>query len=475
MATDFEGYSHEQLLGMIASLDAETVKARAAQLDKAATAIKEIGEVLKKHRVKGWEGEAAQAFQNWVSQAGSATLRLGEYSAEGSKWMTHAAQTMIEVKANTPKYDASAAADLEAAHRFHNDPDAQQMGRTAHSKLTGDHQQAVQQLTKLAQSYEASTTQLNRSEIPTFPPPPPVFAPTQSSGAVERSRPGAGGGASDGLGRDGSTYVPPAPGGEVSANHLSGTASHQTATGSAVLSPTAPPTVLPGRDANVDLDHLATLPETPQPPKMGMPGVVAVGPGGGLADPVVPLPPLTLPPVTGLKVPMGGSLPGVMPPKDMGGSRAFGLPARDTGIVGGRPVSPGTPSTGIPRGTVIGGEGTQAGGRGATVGGSGLPGTQAPSHGAPPTRRLATESGGIVGGRQSPAGNRSVPGGQPFTQGGSGLVRNAQGTGSMGYGGAGASTPGKRRGSQGGERPDYLAEDEETWQGDRRVVPPVID
>ncbi|MEV6674977.1 hypothetical protein [Streptomyces sp. NPDC051162] len=37
----------------------------------------------------------------------------------------------------------------------------------------------------------------------------------------------------------------------------------------------------------------------------------------------------------------------------------------------------------------------------------------------------------------------------------------------------GSAPPGRR---QGGRRPDYLVEDEETWsQGNKRVVPPVID
>ncbi len=55
MATDFEAYTHEQLLAMIASLDSATVVARATQLQGAAVAIKDIGESLRKHQVKGWE------------------------------------------------------------------------------------------------------------------------------------------------------------------------------------------------------------------------------------------------------------------------------------------------------------------------------------------------------------------------------------------------------------------------------------
>lgn len=476
MATNFEGYTHEQLLAMIASIDPETVKTRATQLADAATVIKEIGGSLKKHQVKGWEGEAAQKFQEWVSRAGSATLRLGDYSADGGKWMTEAAQTMVEVKANTPKYDTTAASNLEAAKKYHNDPDAQKVGQTAHSKLTADHQAAVQQLTKLAQSYEASTTQLNKAEIPTFPPPPGVFAPLGvGNEELSRSRPGDGSSGSSGAG--GAGRISASTGGGVptgGSDWAPGPPASPDVELPATGSPLSPSTqIIPGRDVEVDLDHVATLPDKVLPPTTGTPVVGPVGPGGGNVNPVGPVPPLTLPPTTGLKVPGIGSLPSTRPPSGLGGSKVVGLPPRDTGIVGGRQISPGGPSTGIPRGTVIGGEGTHPVGRG--MGGSmggGLGGPHGPSGGSPVGRRLAMEPGGVVGGRQPGAGGRPVTGGQPFTQGGSGLVRNG---GAMGHAGAGAHAPGKRHGGQGGERPDYLAEDEETWQGDRRVVPPVID
>lgn len=94
-------------------------------------------------------------------------------------------------------------------------------------------------------------------------------------------------------------------------------------------------------------------------------------------------------------------------------------------------------------------------------------------------RRLAGEPGGIVGGRPTEPGTRS---GRPFTEGGSGLVRNTEGGSQAGRAGRGGMIPpgthgaAGRRDERGGERPDYLTEDEETWQqSDRRIVPPVID
>ncbi|MFE2552391.1 WXG100 family type VII secretion target [Streptomyces sp. NPDC059355] len=480
MATNFEGYTHQQLLAMIASLDAETVKTRGTQLTEAAKTIKEIGESLKKHRVKGWEGEAATAFESWIGQTGSATLRLGDYSEAGGKWMTEAAQTMVEVKKNMPAYDADAAANLKAAHDFHNDPDSQKMGQEAHAKLNGDHQKAVDALTKLAGSYDQSTTQMGKAEIPTFPLPPGDFLPPSAVGDdtyIARDS-----GSSVGPSGSGASS-PPRGGGSSDPGWVSG---HQPDT--TLPSPTGPTTPvprLPDQDVNVDLNHVSTLPDkTTLPPVTGLPTVPGPSPTTGGTPPVF-TPPVALPPI-GTPSPAGGGPGGkfqvTTPPLGKAGGTG-GLLPRDTGIVGGRPVTTNGPSAGIPRGTVIGQEGGGQQGLGRGMGGGMHPGVGGPHGGGPGGsamgRRLAMEPGGVVGGRQSAPIGRPTAGGQPFTQGGSGLVRNGSGAGSargaMGHAGAGVHAPGDRRDQQGGERPDYLAEDEETWQSNDRVVPPVID
>ncbi|MFG2984786.1 WXG100 family type VII secretion target [Streptomyces sp. NPDC048258] len=470
MATDFQGYSHQQLKAMIASLDPETAKTRAAQLKKAADDIAKIAEKLKNHRVKGWEGEAAVKFQEWVGRAGNATLRLSEYSAEGSKWMTDAVQKMVEAS-KMPAYDTVAAADLEAARKYHNDPDSQQISQTAHSKLNSDHAEAVKLMKALAESYEHSSTQMNKAEIPTFPPPPPAFVPEGYGGETDRDR-SAG---SSGSGSSGSSsYASSAPVRSGATNEPGWVPGHPPKPDNTV--PTMPMPSLPVTpDHNVDvgLDTVTTLPNPTLPPTTTPGGPLPTGPGG--PTPIGPVPPVPLPPVGGMKtipgigpvgLPPGGPVPGTSGP--LGKLGMPGLPSpRDTGIMGGRPVTSTGPSAGIPRGTVIGTEGAQAG-RGMMGGGMGhgAGGAHGGHGGSPVGRRLASEPGGIVGGRQPATGGRSTP----FTQGGSGLVRN-----NAGGVGAGARTPGGRRDDHAGERPDYLAEDEETWQGNRRVVPPVID
>ncbi|MFI5616927.1 WXG100 family type VII secretion target [Streptomyces sp. NPDC051567] len=508
MATNFDGFTHEQLLVMVSSLNPETVKARGVQLTQAAVVIKEIGESLKKHRVSGWEGAAADAFQDWVSRAGSATLSLSDYSALGGKWMTEAGQTMVEVKANMPAYDTGAAGNLEAALKFRRDPDAQQIYQEASSKLNGDHDRAVQQLMKLAQSYETSARVMDRAEIPMFPPPPGEFVPTGVRGSEYVAR--AGGDSGGGSGSGGPSYGAPAPGGGGPSNTSGWVPGHSPqpgvplpsgpGVGAGVGPGPMPGVTVPDREVSVGLDNVGTLPEKTLPPATVAPGGLgpgSPGTGGGGVAPGGLVPPLTLPPVGGVGMPgggvgpggagSGGLLPGVSGPggagKAGGIGGAGGLPPRDSGIVGGRPVSAGGPGAGIPRGTVIGAEGTQAGrGMGGMMGGAGMgagPAGPVGQSGPAVGRRLATEPGGVVGGRQPGAGSRGITGGQPFAPGGVGPVGRGPGTGvvggATGQAGAGARTPGQRREDQGGERPGYLAEDEETWKGNRRVVPPVID
>ncbi|MEU6313896.1 WXG100 family type VII secretion target [Streptomyces sp. NPDC047014] len=465
---------------MVASIDPEKVESLGTQLANAADTIREIGKKLKDHQVKGWEGEAATAFQEWVNQAGSATLELAKYSTNGGKYMTEAATIMREVKptadggGNMPQYSAAAETQLKenlaTSRKYHNDPDAVQLGQEAWSKLSGDHARAVDAMNKLAGAYEQSTTQMNNAKIPTFPPPPQVLVPPDYySSSEDMARPG---GVSGGSPSSASAYTGHGP------SH--GTPSDDSA---AVLGrsahpdgrvPSAPVSPIPDRQIGVDLDSVATLPHPTAPVIPGPGGPPTTGPVGPAPTPFIP--PVGMPPMATVKTP-GPLGPGIGPYPTLGGpgvpgGRAIGtpgLPPRDSGIVGGRPVSTTGPGTGVPRGTVIG-EGPHQTGRpmGGGVMGPGVGGGHyGGQSGIPAGRRLASEPGGVIGGRQSGVV------GQPFTQGGSGLVRN--GAGAVGPMGAHAQPPAPRRGGRQGERPDYLAEDEETWQGNRRVVPPVID
>ncbi|MFG2708939.1 WXG100 family type VII secretion target [Streptomyces goshikiensis] len=484
----FDGYSHEQLWAMVSGANEHVLKTRATSLVDAAKTIHDVGDALKKHKVEGWDGEAAQAFHDWVSQAGSATLRLADYSKAGGESLSHAADVLTEVK-KSAAYDATEDAalrgNIEAAIKHHNDPDAPIVRKQSTDTLNANQQRAAAALLKLAQRYDQSAKEMKAVEVPTFPPPPGDFVPVGYSGLERVARSGDGPGA--GVGSAGSTYASPSSSPHAAVNDSSWVPGHQPQPDGNPSSGPAPVVVpsAPDRDVDVDLDHVATLPETSVPPTTSIPGP---GPVPGGLNPVGTPPPLTLPPMIGGGPGLPGVGPGGLPPGIAPGGKVGGkigglapvLP-RDTGIVGGRQVPVSGPSGSIPRGTVIG-EGMQGGGRGMMgggMGGGGLGGSHGVPGGSMAGRRLAMEQGGVVGGRQPGVSGRSTTGGQPFTQGGSGLVRNGSGAGpvggAMGHGGVGARGAGRHRDEQGGERPDYLSEDEETWQANRRVVPPVID
>ncbi|MEU9114090.1 hypothetical protein AB0D04_20465 [Streptomyces sp. NPDC048483] len=146
------------------------------------------------------------------------------------------------------------------------------------------------------------------------------------------------------------------------------------------------------------------------------------------------------------------------PPREAGGGGGGGNP--------GMPGMPGGGSTGTPRG----GAGTgRAGmpGMGAGAGAGGAKGGGAGGRGG----AMARQRGGAVGAA------KKMPG--AGAQGGSGLHRSRGGSqagrpgGMAGQGAPGAN--GKNKNSSGGNRPDYLVEEEDTWIKQRNVVPRVIE
>ncbi|MDX3849092.1 hypothetical protein [Streptomyces sp. AK02-01A] len=471
--TDFESHTHQEMLGMLAAANPDTLKDHADQLTDAAKTINDIGEDLKTYITSvPWEGEAGKALEAWGEQTWKATLKLGEYSAIGGTWMGNAAQTLREVKANLPKMDAAAQDNLEAAMKYHNDPDSMSIARDARSKLNEDHAEAVQQMNKLAQSYSFSSFVIGAVDPPTFPPPPESFVPQgkiYDSSAESWSSRGNGGGGATGNGYTESGHQ----------------VSKETRNNPPAVTQPQPQlsTHSPDRPVHMEIDGVATLPPTQLPPATTPNGAPPTGrPDGTVLPPVGMIPPVTAG-GSGAPVAGGGRPAGfVRPPAPSGQGLSGGGPAgrmpRDSGIVGGRPVpqNSGRPAGGLPRGTVVGGEGTtgrppMTGGRaGGPMGGPG--GGQGIAGG----RRLAGETGGPVGGRGQQPG---AAGARPFTPGGSGLVRGGAGSGQAGRGGMmppSNRSARRRREDENGERPDYLTEDEETWQqGSRRIVPPVID
>ncbi|MGW2702677.1 WXG100 family type VII secretion target [Streptomyces sp. NPDC001340] len=503
--TDFESMTHEQLAAMLNSASTEGASHLSSKLSKAASTITKIGDDLMKH-VKDleWQGEGGDAFRDWGGQTASSTLRLGQYAEVASRWMGTVSQAIAEAKAAMPDTSETtkAKADLADAHKTiaaakqpgaHNDPDARQLAQTAQTDATAAQKridaaryEAVQQMQKLAQSYEYSAQQVNSVTPPTFSPPAGRTGP-------------------DSWWHDDSEHISAASGGSTTANRvsagsaagLSGAAHHSTAqpihTGTqTVIGHGAPEhtsrEVRPSQPVDMGIDSADTLPRSSPPPVSPTPTTTSV------PHREVPLPhqPTAIPPTFSgggrefgstppARVPTSGRLPqvpGVVKP-----TGSVPRMPRETGIVGGRPVTnTGRPTNGIPRGTVIGKENVQ----GRTPMGRGMsPGVPAggaarSGSGVAGGRRLASETGGVVGNRPALPGRNS---GRPFTAGGSGLVRPSSNANEAAHGsavgrtGVSGQTPGSRNGQQrDGERPDYLVEDEETWTRDsRRTLPPVVD
>lgn len=581
--TSFESMSHEDMLAWLDEADAGMVLAAAAKLVLVAEEIKKAGEELKtRPQWVSWKGEGADAFRTWSADLANATLRLAEYSRGASKWLTEAAGTIGSVQASIPRNTsygqstlAKAQANLEAAKATPKDPDSASVTHDSTrdiemvlAKRESERQEAARQMKKLAESYTLSAAQMDGLEKPKFPPPPKAVMPPGEIDDTGENLVRSGG--ASGTGPTGTPGPAAADGrtrGSVSeGNGVSGPVGAPETSGDTPGAP-AGGVLRPHPSTGVEIDSVATLPEAPTAPS----GPVSGPPvAGGRPEGTATMPPAVAPPVTGsaqrptgLPTAAGRPSPGFRPPvapgqTPMGTGPSAQRPTAGGGITGGRPVppSPGRATGGIPRGTVIGGEGVYgrgpagqpvATGRpGAVQGGTGSgrriagqtegivggrpqgsggvnarpisAGGSTTARGTSPSapgggtagRRFAPEAGGIVGGRPQQAGTVSA---RPFTPGGSGAVHGVSGgsgraAGPAGQGGTrggpsgsapvrragepqhGAGPvgrggpvvpPGSRPGEsrpedRRGERPDYLTEDETTWQqGVRRATPPVVD
>ncbi|MET8505659.1 hypothetical protein ABZV60_13530 [Streptomyces sp. NPDC004787] len=476
--TDFRSMPHQQMLNWLDEASSFYVRNASDRLTKAAAKMTEIAKELQKRpgRVE-WDSKAEQAFKEWTASLASTTHSLSDYTKNSAKWLTEAADAIAAAQSSIPRYTSHAQAkeNLAAAQKYHNDPDAQTIARNARNQMApegadaaaikaqedANRQAAAAEMERLSATYQWSSSQMTSFRMPSFQPPPTDFVPqgqdsrdhTSYIGTTPRGEARPAGIVTD----DGTTGTRPQPDGRPLPDAQFVPPPRDTTGPTQAVRPEAP------ADLGIDSVQLPPAPTTGTPPPTGMPQTT-VSPPTTLTPPlaVPPMPTSLLPkapqgpnpPVSGIKAPPAadgrtGPLPGV--PRE--------------GITGGRPVpsNPGRPATGLPRGTVIGQE-PNAGHAGNRVGPTPMAGQPLGGHagrsggGQSSTsggRRIAAETGGVVGGRAQPPG--AV--GRPFTPGGSGLVRGAN-----------------DRGESQGERPDYLVEDEETWQqGGRRTAPPVID
>jgi hypothetical protein len=497
--TDFESMTHEQLAALLASANTAGASHLSSKLSKAASTITKIGDDLMTY-VKGleWQGEGGDAFRDWGGQTAGSTLRLGQYAEVAARWMGTVSEAIAEAKAAMPDVSETTRAktDLADAHKTitaanqpggHNDPDAQKLAATARTNAAAaEHRieaargEAIQQLRKLAQTYEFSAQQVNSVAPPTFSPPADHMEPKQWVDSSRHVSVGSGGSSRP----SGVSHGQNTQGGAMT-RHDTGHSTPQRVTehGTSVQAgPTQPATTTVNSvgtlPANAELTSTTQSPSEANTPHPGVsvPNQPTALPtvfkgygratGSSSSARLSPSPRLPKPTATGL--PIGGPT----------GSQ------REPGITGGRPVNPNTARTasGIPRGTVIGKESPQSRipmGRGTAPGAS-ASGQPRPGNGLVGGRRVASEAGGVVGSRP---GQPSRNSGRPFTAGGSGLVNPSSsrtessrsplpGRGST----TNRVTRTRKDQRQDGRRPDYLVEEAETWRSDSRsVLPPVVD
>ncbi|WP_424891676.1 hypothetical protein [Streptomyces sp. XH2] len=508
---NFYAIPHEKLQAMVENADQHRVFAVALTLNGAAQAVKKLGDDLKKH-MEGvvWSGPAGEAFRKWGNSLANETLRLSDYAKEVDKWMNFASTDLGSAR-RMPKYSPQDKATVDAWLKNHplalgkvpmpgleplggnnlvSGGPTQKEAYDAQKRLDDNHKAAAGLMKALSESYDQSATQILRAPRPNFRPMPEKVMPAKKSPSdpseyVDFPVDGAGAPSTGSAAR----ISPAGYAGAASAG--SGPGGVSTPSGPAERLVRRPELDLSG---GVDTPPRVTVPQPERHP--------VTPPDAGKTQ--IPVPHIPVPNWPGPQgrpdadrrpgrpIPdrVGRPTPSIpIPETEPGTSRRpdIRLPnvPRD-GIVGGRltPRGPSVPTQNPGRVPVFGTEPSPRQGQTRPpmvpgTGFGGMPGPATSSPGAGAGRARATEPGGIVGGRPGGSG--------AFTPGGTGLVRGA-GTGEnrnnasgrpgmmggfMPAAGVAGASPERR---SGGRRPDYLVEDEETWnQDDKRVVPPVIE
>lgn len=476
--TDFESFSHEQMLSMVQHADPEALAGFGDRLTTAVTKINQIGTDLNDHiAYVDWEGTSGAAFKDWGKNVAKSTLALGDYADSTGKALTAAADTLRTVKRDIPKVPAGPKATYDALHAdptARHDPDGQKEIAQAHTQLETARIQAADQMHKLAQSYSFSTAIINNSKPPTYPPMPATFVPPPGARADDPSRYTSTTGASTPYASRTSTSsshsVKPADHAGVEKVSASGDVSHLSTTGSPIAS-------VPNNSAPPVTHIQSTGPLTPVAPTQPTPVAPTTNGGGpnlsgpnltnsfqpipnqnqqfGRPGPTLPNQLRNVEPISTSGGPRGN---GPFNPRNMATSPAEEIGAappvrRSTtnGIYGGRPTNEpemfgGRTQGQVPRGSVIGGRGAAArmpGGGMAQGGSPGMGGRSGMNRSS--AGRLASEPGGVVG--RTPAGEF------------------APGTGR-------SSDRDRRRNSR---RPDHLIEEDDWIPTRDDVAPPVID
>jgi uncharacterized protein YukE len=441
---EFEGKSLPALNAMVAKADPGLLASRGNALGKAGSDMDGIGSELRAYidRVE-WEGEGGGAFREWGQQFALEAMRFGAYVRALGQHMTNAGQALTETKAAMPESEEMCYADPEK-------------DKARREREEEKRQEAINQLNRLSSYYRTAGESIRAEEEPDFKPLP--------NGDGEYLRTNVSGTGSSGGPGESAPYRGASPAPDNTAPAKGGTEARPSLVADRPTPVVDRPAPVVDHPVNTTIDSAAPLPvaesrpQTPHP----TPSQASTGPSAPALPPMAPAGPVqradrasSRSSVTGRPLVGGG---GGTPPQRSGGN----------GITGGTPRHTGNPVTGAPRGPVAGGDRASMG---RPVGGfPGAAGGGTPANGGMhPGRPMAAQPGGSMGSPRTGHGR----GNASFTPGGTGLVRGGTAPGMAGRPVSTNPPPENRRRDQ--DRPDYLAEDEETWAGRRDVVPPVID
>ncbi|MFF3035238.1 hypothetical protein ACFVS7_30050 [Streptomyces rubiginosohelvolus] len=506
--TSFEGFQLNSMIDLVENTKPEDLENAGKSLWDARDAIKKAAQELEDN-MKGvdWHGESGTAFRAFGKGLVAHARKLGDFADVAGTQITVAGTGLASVRSAMPPRDSRQVRkdpdDIEMPGRVADNPEYQ-----AALKVEKDRQEAINQINRLASYYSVSGEQLEGQEPPRFDKPLGIDMPPPRGDGWLNPPSGTSGERADNLGNG---AVPDAAGRSNSAHSVSVNATNRPPAevlGSAPLpdrtvgteiNTVAPPqaptpiTATPPQPSPTPTTGPTGAPPTFMPPSLtnpvqggakrstgptGMPRTVSqAGQGMGKAQPtgVGPVAKGQGGPPIGRPGPMGGG--GTFNGRPPVGPQSQAPTAGRSGVTGGRPaVGPGGTSTGT---------GPRAGGRNGIVGGTPQ---QTPAQGR--AAAGGTSQRGVIGGRGAAAspsrsGGRATP-----ASGANGVVgapRKAAGTGSSAKGftagGAGlVRGPAGRRDkaredeANGSTRPDYLTEDEETWNAGRRgAVPPVVE
>ncbi len=502
--TSFEGHQLNALIDMVENTNPEHLESAGEALWKARDAIRRAAKELKDH-LKGvdWQGESGTAFRAFGTGLVAHAEKLGDFADAAGTQITVAGTGLASVKSAMPPRDRrmiqTDVKDILFPARTETNPQY-----AAALEVEKNRQEAINQVNRLASYYSVSEEVLAGQEPPRF---------EKSLAGISMPRPDDGSWRSPGSSVSttspeslGNGAVPAASGRQAEVGSASAAPANRPQSevlGPAPLPDTSTSTEINSVKAPPAPTTITGTPPLPSPTPATGPNVApplsvpppfmtttqgnparTTGPGPLTQRTVNPAGPGLgkAQPTGGGPVAKGPGGPPVGRPSPMGGGTATRPPVGPQSPITGRSTpTGGRPVTGQGGTSTVGGP--RGGGRTGIVGGT--------PQNAPQGRTGAAGQRGVIGGRGAAAA-ASRPGGRPAQASGAngvvGAPRKAGGAGSnaKGFtaGGAGlVRGPVGRRNSgreeeddNGSTRPDYLTEDEETWNAGRRgSVPPVVE